>query len=182
MADPPPVPAEQPGGGAVRISEQPGRTILQVSAFHGRPAALAEALGGALGTRPGKRAGEVVTGEGMSVLTLGPGRFWLTGERAPALTLDPTLAATVDQSHGRTVLRVEGDVVRDLLAKGCRVDLHPESFACGRCAQTVLGPFAVLLHCTASDTFEIHVARSYTASLRNWLEDAAQEFESAAGR
>lgn len=167
-------------GRAIRIEEQPGRTILQVNAFHGRAAAVARALGSGTGLEPMTEVGGTVEGDGLAILTGGPGRFWLMGEGTTRVEVDPALALTVDQSHGRVVVAVAGERVRGVLAKGCRMDVHPAAFPAGRCAQTSLGPFAVLLHCREAERFEIHVARSYAESLREWLTDAALEFESAA--
>lgn len=177
MAEPAPALDDLAIGQAIRIGERPGRRIVQLSAFHGRADAVAAAVASEAGVRPGTRAGETSAGEDLVILCVGPGRFWLVGEAAARIEVDPALAATVDQSHGRAVLAVEGDRVREVLAKGCRLDLHPDGFATGRCAQTLLGPFAVLLHRLAADRFEIHVARSYAQSLRDWLQDAALEFE-----
>jgi sarcosine oxidase subunit gamma len=47
-------------------------------------------------------------------------------------------AAIVDQSHGRTLLRVTGPRVRDALAKGLAIDLHPREFKTGYAAVTAV--------------------------------------------
>jgi sarcosine oxidase subunit gamma len=178
VAEPARVLAEPAVGRAIRIGEQRARTILQVSAFHGRTGAVTDALRSALGIEPVREVGKTATEGGLTLFTVGPGRVWVMGVHGSETGIDPEFAAIVDQSHGRAVLAVEGERIRDLLAKGCRIDLHPEVFAAGRCAQTLLGPFAVLLHCLAPTRFEIHVARSYAHSLHEWLQDAALEFES----
>ncbi len=121
---------------------------------------------------------------GVTALWLGPGR-WLAvaSEAEPALgkRLEAAFAdsavAVFDVSHARTVIRVSGATSRDLLAKGCRLDLHPRVFRAGACAQTNIGHFAVLLHgVDDSPTVDLYVARSYAASFWEWLTEAAAEF------
>src|SRR3954468_12520937 len=51
----------------------------------------------------------------------------------------PLGGAATDVSAQRIGLRLTGTRVRDLLAKGCSIDLHPRVFARGSSAQTALG-------------------------------------------
>ena len=47
----------------------------------------------------------------------------------------------LSRSHGP-----QGETARNLIAKGCPLDLHPRVFAAGRCAQSVLAKADVTLH------------------------------------
>jgi sarcosine oxidase subunit gamma len=90
-------------------------------------------------------------------------------------------AAIVDVSDGRVGLRLAGPNARDVLAKGCPLDLHPRAFAVGRCAQSLLAKASVLLHLLDDDagrgpTFDLYVARSFAPYLWAWLEDAGREY------
>ena len=53
--------------------------------------------------------------------------------------------SVVDLSANRTALEVAAPRARDVLAKGCALDLHPRAFGPGRCAQTLLGRAQVIL-------------------------------------
>lgn len=167
-------------GARIRIAEAPGRALVQVSSFHGRIDAARTDLETSIGLRPPAAVGQISEAGDRRILSVGPGRWWLTGVEPESVVLDSTLGAVVDQSHARTVLEIEGPHVRDLLAKGCAIDLHPRSFSAGTCAATALAHMAVVLHARADDRIEIHVARSYAHSLLAWLEDAALEFETGA--
>ncbi|WP_084651289.1 sarcosine oxidase subunit gamma family protein [Ottowia thiooxydans] len=79
----------------------------------------------------------------------------------------------IDVSSAQLVLRVEGDRARQLLASGCGLDLRPARFAVNQFAQTRLGPFAVLIHRSSDNTYEVHVERSLGESLRAWLDSSA---------
>jgi sarcosine oxidase subunit gamma len=126
---------------------------------------------------------------GLAALWLGPDAWLLTCPTAEIATLIASLrealsdvhAAITDVSDGRVALRLLGPNARDVLAKGCPLDLHPRAFATGSCAQSLLAKASVLLHLLDDDpqhgpTFELYVARSFAHYLFAWLEDAGREY------
>ena len=74
-----------------------------------------------------------------------------------------TMHASVnDQSGGQVALMLEGPRSRELLAKGCTLDLHPQAFGPGACAQSGLAKANVLLGVLDdAPTFIIVVRRSF---------------------
>jgi len=100
-------------------------------------------------------------------------------ERAVAVGLRDTLAgqfvSVVELSGGQVVLLVTGGRVRDVLAKGCPLDLHEGAFALGQCAQSHLAKAPVLLRPVASG-IELILPRSFADYLWQWLESAVQEY------
>ena len=103
-------------------------------------------LGFALPTEPNTTAGHDNLASGPRALWLGPDE-WLVvtadDDRVSVLTslraaLSRQHTAVVDASDGRTVIRVRGSRSRDVLAKGCPIDLHPSEFSAGRCAQSLI--------------------------------------------
>lgn len=86
-------------------------------------------------------------------------------------------AAVNDLSGGQITLGLAGPRVRDLLAKGCTLDLHPDVFSPGDCAQTGLAKANVLLGLIdTGPTFELIVRRSFSDYLCRWLSDAGREY------
>ncbi|MCY3775713.1 MAG: sarcosine oxidase subunit gamma, partial [Candidatus Aminicenantes bacterium] len=89
-------------------------------------------------------------------------------------------ASAVDTTGGYTLVNVAGARRRELLAKGCTLDLHPRSFSPGQCAQTNLGKAGVLLipRGDASDaqSFDVIVRRSFADYLGIWLEHSGREY------
>ncbi len=144
-------------------------------------AAVREEVGFDLPTDPNT----VASGEGTCALWLGPDEWLITapGGKDDGLAgrLNGVLAghhaSAVDVSDARTVIVLRGARARDVLAKGCGLDLHPRQFRPGRCAQTGLARASVLIHQTSgAPAYDIYVDRSFTEYLWTWLEDAATEF------
>ena len=95
--------------------------------------------------------------------------------RAAALELG---GSATDVSAQRIGLRLTGARVRDVLAKGCSIDLHPRVFGRGSSAQTTLGQAGVVLLALsdAADDVLVLVRSSFAGYLADWLLDAALEF------
>jgi sarcosine oxidase subunit gamma len=86
-------------------------------------------------------------------------------------------ATIADQTDARAVLVLEGARVRDVLAKGCPVDLHPHGFGPGDAAVTaIVGIGVQLWQAKKSDALTIAVARSMAGSFWSWLTHSAAEF------
>ena len=146
-------------------------------------AAVAQAVGVRPPVEPNTVAGPEDLAAGSRILWLGPDE-WLVACRDgddPAGRLSAALAglhaAVADVSDGRAVFALSGPNARDVLAKGCPLDLHPRAFGPGRCAQSHLAKAHVLLHqIAATPLFEIYVHRSFADYLWHWLEDAAGDY------
>jgi sarcosine oxidase subunit gamma len=168
---------------SVVLAERRGLTMIQIAAIGGNADAVRTTAANAGVVLPAA-PNTTESRNGVAALWLGPSR-WLAvmsetepaalGRRLEAAVADS--AAICDVSHARTVFRVSGPAIRALLAKGCRLDLHPRVFHTGACAQTNIGHFTVLLHGVDDNpTVDLYVARSYAASFWEWLTEAAAEF------
>jgi sarcosine oxidase subunit gamma len=139
----------------------------------------------AIGVAPPVAANTVVDAQGVTVFWLGPDEWLLVtaGDRRASVetALRAALAgvrhAMTNVSGGQTVVVLGGANVRDVLAKGCPLDLHPRAFGDGQCAQTHLAKAPILIRPLERATaYEIVVRRSFAGYFRVWLEDAAAEF------
>jgi sarcosine oxidase subunit gamma len=93
-----------------------------------------------------------------------------------AIAADGGWGAVTDVSAQRTTLELDAPDARDVLAKGCSLDLHPRAFGPGRCAQTDVARANVILHQTGErPTYELLVAGSFAAYLATWLADAMDQ-------
>ena len=171
----------------VEMSEVPFRQMLNLRGATNDSAFLAaakKALGLDLPISANTSAGK----RGIDVLWLGPNE-WLIVQPDGNTSLENKLrkalagqhAAVTPVGEGRTVIRLAGDHARDVLAKGCPIDLHPNAFGPGQCAQTILGRCDMLMHQAAPgrrkmDIFDIYITRSFAEYAWTWLEDAAREY------
>ncbi len=141
--------------------------------------AVRKTLGVSLPGEPNRVEG----GNNLFALWLGPVEWLIVGppdaERAITDRLEKAFpgAAVVDVTEGRTTIRLRGPMVRDILAMGCPLDLHPRLFGPGECAQSTLGRAAVILHQVEKDpVFDVHVERSQADYLWTWLETAGRPY------
>jgi sarcosine oxidase subunit gamma len=87
------------------------------------------------------------------------------------------VASFVDQSDGRTIIRISGPCARHALAKGVHVDLHPSAFRPGDAAATVVAYVGVhFWQVDAVPTYEFTMFRSFAVSFWDWIATAAAEF------
>lgn len=125
-----------------------------------------------------------VGGTDVSFLWFGPDRWMAVGERDGGRDVEENLkrhlhgiAAVVDHSDGRAVLRLSGARARDVLAKGVPLDLHPRVFKPNDVAITHASHIGVLLwQVDDAPTYDIAIPRSSTHSFFDWLLEAAEEF------
>jgi methylglutamate dehydrogenase subunit D len=85
-------------------------------------------------------------------------------------------AAVADQSDSRLVLRLSGPKLRDVLAKGVAIDLHPDVFRVGDVAVTLAAYIGVQIDRLDAATFQLTTPRSTAGSFWSWLSASAAEF------
>jgi sarcosine oxidase subunit gamma len=127
----------------------------------------------------------VAEGPEIAALWLGPNEWLVLTPRyqqhkiAAALrsSLGDLFAAVTDVSGAQTVINIRGPRARDVLSKGCALDLHPRVFGPGHCAQTNLAKAtAIIRQLDESPSYDIVVRRSFADYLARWLTDAAREY------
>ena len=173
---------------SVALAERPARARFNLRLDPEDAEALTAAgdvLGGALPLVPNTTAGTV---DGWTVLWLGPDEWLVTGTAADGPALAAALGAALAGKHHAVgdvsamyaTLALSGLRARDVLTKGCRLDLHPRSFAPGACVQTTLARAPAILHRTDDHpTYEITVRNSFARYLTTWLLDAMAEYRPA---
>ncbi len=171
-------------GDAVIISERPFLGHLNLRGDPqdaGFMKATESVLGFALPTEPNT----VTAKDDLLALWLGPDEWHVVtppDAHTPLLAsletaLHGTHFAVTDLTGGQTVITISGPRSRDVLTKGCPLDLHPTVFKPATCAQTLLAKANAIIHCVDnSPTFELIVRRSFAEYTASWLNDAALEY------
>ena len=131
----------------LRLQERKALTAIQVLTFKGKHQEAAEAITQALGIECSTESG-VSNSDGITQVSWNGPNSWMIvasdeesdrtyGELFKSLNdAVADLGAVVDQSHGRSGLRLSGPRARQVMAKNTAVDLHPRAFGPGRCAMT----------------------------------------------
>lgn len=156
--------------------------------LRGRPEdeVFLEAAGGVIGGSLPQEPNTVVEGSRARACWLAPGEWLLVttpgDEPAVLAALEDALAgrsfAACDVTGYYTAVELTGPHARDVLEKGCTLDLHPRAFAPGQCAQTLLSHAGIVLRPLGGDgtAWELIVRRSFADYVFAWIEDAAGEF------
>lgn len=172
------------GPGALTLCEltPPGQINLR-----GNPAdpRFARAVGGVLDCVLPVNANTVQSANDVTVLWLGPDE-WLVltapgAETALAGRLRAALAdlhaAVTDVTGNRALFRLSGPMAREVLLKGCGLDLHPRAFKPGQCAQTLLARAGVIVRqADEAPSYDLLPRRSFGEYVWAWLIDAMAEY------
>jgi sarcosine oxidase subunit gamma len=151
------------------------------------------AIGAADAALPGETAepsAPELVGQVRSVLWLGPDEWLVIGPDGDAANVTSLLVeavaddpgSVVELSANRETLVISGPRARDLLEKGCTLDLHPRAFRAGHCAQTTFARGHVLIWQTADEdgpggpAYRLLFRGSFADYFADWLTDAALEF------
>jgi heterotetrameric sarcosine oxidase gamma subunit len=157
----------------ILITRRDGLGIASIMASNGGDhAALAAVLGA--GALPSGSA----SAEGADCLLIGMAPdAWLAVAADAAPAWANTLAARIaghaavsDQSGAYVVFRLEGPGARTILQRGASIDLHPERFAAGSAATTMIAHIGVIIwQIGDAPAYDVAVFRSFEASFRHWL-------------
>ncbi|WGS53368.1 sarcosine oxidase subunit gamma [Paraburkholderia sp. D15] len=172
-------------GAAFRLSERPFLELVNVRGDT-RDAAFVAAVESVIGCRPPEKANTVARGNGYDMLWLGPDewlvRSALAHDASRTAPLQAKLgaafaglfAAAVDIGSGYTVLDISGTRTREVLARGCPLDLHPKLFGEGQCAQSHYFKASMTLVPTGANSFDLVVRRSFADYFVKIMLDAAE--------
>ena len=121
--------------------------------------------------------------DALIVFWMGPDRWWLIGGAAALPSVNELRqklaafnAAVVEVGDAFAAVEVAGPKSRDVLAKGCTIDLHPRAFKTGSVVQTNLAKAQIALYQIDETTYRIFARRSFAEYLWTWLEDAGMEY------
>jgi sarcosine oxidase subunit gamma len=156
-----------------------GMVSVRVAADSAAAVRVAKVLGAPLPAA----CGDVTSAGDHHALWLGPDEWLVVTGTDPVALADQLEAAVGDEpglvldvSANRTVLELTGPRARDVLEKGCPVDLHPRAFGPGRAVSTTLARVPVLLWQTGETSYRLLPRSSFADYVARWLLDAMMEF------
>jgi heterotetrameric sarcosine oxidase gamma subunit len=164
------------------IEERTDIAVASVIAKLGRRSALTNAVNAAFGVslpegpRRDAQGAFAFSGVGRDQWIASAEGEEAAGFAARARARIGPFALVADQSDARLVLRLSGPHVRDVLAKGVPVDLHPQAFKPGDVANTVVGYINTQIDMIDDATFQLAAPRSMAGSFWSLLSASAAEF------
>lgn len=170
--------------GAVSLREAPFRAQISLRGDNYNPA-FRKAVHGVLSFDVPMKPNTSVASSSLTALWLGPDEWLLVGDPGIKESVIPRLrmalgglhSSLVDVSDARAILAISGPRSRELLMKGCSLDLHTRAFHPGDCAQTNLARANVILQLLdETPTWLVYVRTSFANYLAHWLLDAMAEF------
>jgi sarcosine oxidase subunit gamma len=174
--------ADHAGGPGVQMSVRHAMSIATVIARKGKMRSLNNAMKKHYGVdcpTPGQSA----SARGVDVHWCGPEQWYVISQKHDEGALFGELrgrlegmASVSEQSHGRIIISLKGSRVRELLAKGTPVDLHPREFGPGQCAVTQMAHVGVHIAQVGKDQFELSLFRGFAESFWQRLTEMASEY------
>ncbi|NNN32287.1 sarcosine oxidase subunit gamma [Streptomyces sp. S3(2020)] len=171
------------GARGVSLAEWPYITMVNLRVDPSSEAA--DRIGKTLGAPLPRRCGHTGVSGPHTVVWLGPDE-WLVLSQAEGATVASELrealagdpGSVVDVSANRTTLELSGPAARQVLEKGCPLDLHPRALGPGQAVSTTVGPVAVLLwQVDDAPTYRLFPRSSFADYLARWLIDAMSEYQ-----
>lgn len=168
------------GASGLAVMERTDFVFATVIARRDQRGTLATACNTAFGLAPPDGPRRVTVGP-LTFAGIGPGQWIVSSQAEPNLAarlravIGP-FAAVTDQSDSRLVLHLSGTQVRDVMAKGVPLDLHPSVFKVGDVAVTQVAYMGVQIDRLDETNWQITTPRSTAGSFWSWLSASADEF------
>ena len=167
----------------VALNERIGLALFVISAAAGKASEVAAKVLAVTGLEL-PMGPKRVSKDGFALIGTAPGQWLAVVEGKSALGLLAKLAAglkglatIIDQSDGKAVLRISGPRAREVLAKGCSLDLHRSVFKPGSAGTTPVALIdCVIWQVDETPSYDLAVPTSFAESFWSWLTASAAEF------
>lgn len=168
----------------VSVEVLAGHGIAQVFAAAGKTASVESKL--KIKESPGKAT---VTKD-HTAIPLAPGQWMLISSEAKSGSFAGQISSKLkkngyasEQSDARVIFRISGTRARELMQKGCRLDLDSSVASKGWCAQTQIAQAGVIVHQVDNvPTYDIMVYSGFAQHFAEWLEHTGAQLGIAFSR
>lgn len=159
-------------GGDVSVSVLQGHGVVQVFAAKDKTAAVERAL------KIKESPGQATQGKDYTAIPVSPGQWMLISASPVSDGFGNSIQTKLkkngyvsEQSDARVIFRLSGDRVREMMQKGCRLDLDPSVTSKGWCAQTQMAQAGVIIHQVDDEpAYDILVYSGFAQHFAEWLE------------
>jgi sarcosine oxidase subunit gamma len=165
------------------LSERSGLALFVISAGAGKASEVAAKMHSVTGLDL-PMGPKRMSKNGFALIGTAPGQWLAVAESKEARALPAMLgvalkgvATVVDQSDGKAVLRISGPRAREVLAKGCSLDLHPSVFKPGSAGTMPVALIdCVIWQVDEIPSYDLAVPASFAESFWSWLTASAAEY------
>ena len=165
-------------GAPVRIELVEFGSLVQLFAKKGKEGAVMKKLGFET------EAGKGMSAKDITYLPMAPGQWLVVADKKKSPAFSDELAKAVkgighvsEQSASRIRIRISGEKARDLMARGCRLDLHASASGAGFTAQTVMAQVGVTIYQKSNKPeYDLYVYSGFARSFWHWLTHTAEQF------
>ena len=165
------------GQTGVTLTEVKDLQLKQIAAWPETMAAVGAKAAAVAGCSEAPGPCQSSNGSNAVLIRIEPLKWWLLGmdsnTELPELSSDE--GATLDASHSRTCVRIEGENAKDLLNRFLPIDLRDRSFGNGAVASTAFHHVGVTL-IRRGDAYEMFIPRGFALSLWELLVESAEQF------
>lgn len=131
-----------------------------------------------------KQINQINSKAGRFAISLGPDEYLILAEPGSENQLEKTLNSSdiskhisvINVSDALCAIQISGPKVRELLSKGCAIDLHPDSFYKSKATQCDLALANIVLVCLEENEFICICRTSFAEYILNWFVDASYEY------
>ena len=162
------------GQTGVTLTEVKDLQLKQIAAWPETIGAVGAKAAAAVGCSDAPGPCQSINGSNGVLIRIEPLKWWVLGDvELPELSSDE--GATLDASHSRTCVRIEGANAKDLLNRFLPIDLRDESFGDGAVASTAFHHVGITL-IRRGDSYEMFIPRGFALSLWELLVESAEQF------
>ena len=159
-------------GSGVKVEVITDRGMVNLFSTSGKARQVERSLG--ISGKPGKATED----KEKVAIPLSPGQWLLVSHKSD---INGGFAARIqdkikkngyvsEQSSARVMFRVSGSRARELMQKGCRLDLHPDASGENWCGQTQIAQIGVILRQSGnSPVYELYVYSGFAQDFAEWL-------------
>lgn len=166
-------------GPGVTLREVRDAGLWQISAWPETTNAVGGKLAGIAGVDAAPGPLQSAAGAGGTLLRVQPFVWWLTRAEVAtareAMEIDAEQGTSIDLSHSRAVIRIEGPRARDLLNRGLPTDLRPKSFPDGAFIGGAIHLVGVNLH-HRDGGYDLYIPRGFAVTIWEFLTETAAQW------
>ncbi len=157
----------------VTMQDRPNLVLSQIAGWSDTIDEVSSKVAESVGVKSAPGPCRAESGKVSSALRIEPMKWWIFGDAAPEL--DSAAGCTLDISHSRTHIRINGSRATEFLNRLLPLDLREQSFPVGAVASSVIHHVGITLW-RSDDGYEMFIPRGFALVLWEGFVEIAEQF------